>query len=128
MTDTWKSSSQGQNLNIAMNTILTWLQARLTESTTYTGLAGLLATILFHKQLGASDAAQIGTIAAGVVSGALVAITSHNPTQLVSTVVSDIPGVITVAGDLKAQAAVALAGGEPAKAQALLDAHEKSQS
>lgn len=104
--------------------IINWITGRLSEVSTYTGLIGTVATtvtaIVFHRQLSATDAGTIGTVIAGVISGGLIAVSTKNPTALVSTVVADIPEVIHVAEDLKAQAHVALASGEPAKYSALM--------
>lgn len=104
--------------------IINWITARLSEASTYTGLIGTVATtvtaIVFHRQLSATDAGTIGTVIAGVISGGLIAVSTKNPSTLVSTVVADIPEVLTVAADLKAQAHVALASGEPAKYSLLM--------
>ena len=108
--------------------VLAWVEARAQEATTWTGIIGFIATTIFHKQLGATDVGAIATIAAGLVSGGLIAVTSKNPTALVNTVIGDIRQVITVAGDLHAQAQVALASGEGAKYQALMDAHAAANS
>jgi uncharacterized membrane protein YeaQ/YmgE (transglycosylase-associated protein family) len=101
------------------NTILQWLEQRLTEASTYTGLAGLVATYIFHTTLNSTAAGDIGSITAGVLSGALIAITTKNPSALVTSVVEQVPNAVVVVSDLQT-AHAALASGEPEKYTAYL--------
>jgi hypothetical protein len=117
---------------LQMTTFTAWIESRLGEVSTYTGALGAIITtvaaVVFHKEIAASDAATIATMIAGLVSGGLITVTTKNPSALIGTVVADIPTVITVAGDLKAQAHVALAAGEPAKYSVLIDQHNASNT
>ena len=94
-----------------MNPILTWLQGRLSEASTYAGLFTVASSLGLHFAIPANLEVTIATTVATIVGAALTAASTHDWKPVVADAVQAIPVAVETSTDL-ATAHAALAGGE----------------